>query len=174
MTRDDLAELIQAHQAELYRYVKYLGADHATAEDLVQEGFVRAFRAKLVPAIDNIPARRAWLRRIVHNLFIDHCRRRQRSPVYFDSESVEHAEALWTQKFLPHDEGFGVLEALEDCLGQLPDRQRSMVDSFYARRHSREQMAGEFKISPNGVKMALRRIRAALGECIERKLASHA
>lgn len=170
MTRDALIELIRAHQAELYRYVKFLGADHATAEDLVQEAFLRGFRAKNAPKMGQVAARRAWLRRIVRNLFIDHCRRGQRSPVYFDSDAAERAEAVWMQKFLSHDEGFGVLEALEDCLGSLPDRQRAMVDAFYAHRRSREQMSGDFKISPNGVKMALRRIRAALGECIEGKL----
>jgi DNA-directed RNA polymerase specialized sigma24 family protein len=45
-----------------------------------------------------------------------------------------------------------------------------MIDSFYATRCSREELARDFGISTDGVKMALRRIRDALGECVQRRL----
>jgi DNA-directed RNA polymerase specialized sigma24 family protein len=92
------------------------------------------------------------------------------SPVSFDSETAEHAEAFWQNEFLPQDEGFGYLEALEHCLGVLPPRSREMVDSFYARRCSRDEMAHDFGITADGVKMALRRIRQVLGDCIQHRL----
>ena len=170
MTQEHLAQLIEAHQAELFRYLKYLGADHAVAEDLVQEAFLRAFKAAAIPDPDNPNLRRAWLRRIAHNLFMDHCRRKTASPVSFDSASADQAEAFWKSEFLPHDEGFGCLEALEQCLRDLPGRSREMIDSFYARRRSRDELAQDFGITPDGVKMALRRIRQVLGECIQQRL----
>lgn len=170
MTPQHLAEILDAHQTEIFRYLKYLGADHAVAEDLLQDTFLRAFEAKSVPDLDNAPVRRSWLRRIAHNLFMDFCRRKARSPITFDSPSADSAENFWQNEFLPHDEGLGCMEALEECLGGLPDRSRQMIDAFYRRRASRDELAQVFGISPDGVKMALRRIRQVLGDCIQQRL----
>ena len=170
MTKETLAELVEAHQAELFRYLRFVGADHAVAEDLLQETFLRAFKAVTTTGLDDHRTRRAWLRRIAHNLFIDHCRRHQRSPVSFSSAQADTAEAFWNTEFYQHDEGFGCMEALEQCLQKLTDRQREMIDAFYAARKSREDIADSLGISSDGVKMALRRIRQALGECIQHQL----
>lgn len=170
MTHQHLAEILDAHQTEIFRYLKYLGADHAVAEDLVQDTFLRAYGAESAPDLDNPQVRRSWLRRIAHNLFMDHCRRKARSPVAFDSAAADTAEAFWQNEFLPHDEGLGCMEALEDCLGELPDRSRHMIDAFYKQRSSREDLAQTFGISPDGVKIAMRRIRQVLGDCIQQRL----
>jgi RNA polymerase sigma-70 factor (ECF subfamily) len=170
MTKDALAELVEAHQAELFRYLRFIGADYSVAEDLLQETFLRAFKAKVAPGLHDHGPRRAWLRRIAHNLFIDHCRRRNRSPVSFDSDAAETAELFWTREFYQHDEGFGCMEALEQCLKNLTESQRELVDAFYAARRSREDIAEALGISPSGVKASLRRIRASLGECIQHRL----
>lgn len=170
MNIETLAELVEAHQAELFRYLRFIGADHATAEDLLQETFLRAFHAKAAPDLAQENVRRAWLRRIAHNLFIDHCRRHRRSPVSYDSEQADAAEEFWQRRFYDHDEGFGCIEALEQCLQTLPANQRELIDAFYARRRSREEIAASRGISADGVKVALRRLRAALAECIEQRL----
>lgn len=170
MTTEALEELIEAHQAELFRYLRFIGADYSVAEDLLQETYLRAFHAKKVPGLRNHNSRRAWLRRIAHNLFIDHCRRRSRSPVSFSSKEAETAEAFWRSGFYHYDEGFGYLEALEQCMKGLTTSQSELIDAFYAARHSREDIARSLGISTSGVKAALRRIRAALGKCIQQRL----
>ena len=170
MTTEELEELVEAHQAELFRYLRFIGADYATAEDLLQETFLRAFKSAATPGLHGHHSRRAWLRRIAHNLCIDHCRRRSRSPGSFNSEAAEIAENFWKNDFYQHDEGFGCMEALEQCMKNLTTSQRELVDAFYAARRSREDIAASLGISPSGVKAALRRIRAALGECIQHRL----
>ena len=170
MTKETLEELIEAHQAELFRYLKFIGADHAVAEDLLQETFLRAYKAVTSPGLAKVSARRAWLRRIAHNLFIDHCRRDQSSPVSFNSAQAATADAFWNHEFYQHDEGFGCMEALELCLQKLSERQRGMIDAFYAAGQSRDEIAESLEITPDGVKMALRRIRHSLGECIQQQL----
>lgn len=170
MTRKILEELIVAHQTELFRYLRFLGADYTIAEDLAQETFLNAYQAANTPDLNNLAARRAWLRRIAHNRFIDYCRRRTRSPVHFSSEHAEAAENFWEAEFYRHDEGFGCLEALEVCLTKLSEKQRALIDSFYAARSSRDEIAGRLGISSDGVKMALRRTRQALADCIQQQL----
>ena len=39
-TRLDLAELVREHQADVWRYLRYLGADGHDADDLTQETFL--------------------------------------------------------------------------------------------------------------------------------------
>lgn len=170
MTTKILEELIEAHQAELFRYLRFIGADYSVAEDLLQETFLRAFKSKAAPGLHGQNSRRAWLRRIAHNLFIDHCRRSNRSPVNFSSEEAETAENFWQSEFYQHDEGFGCMEALQQCLTKLSTSQRELIDAFYASRRSRDDIASSMGISSSGVKAALRRIRQALSECIQRKL----
>lgn len=170
MTREGLEELIEAHQAELFRYLRFIGADYPVAEDMVQETFLKAFQAERFPDLGDMEGRRAWLRRIAHNSFIDHCRRHSRSPVSFSSEQAEVAEAFWEKDFIQHDEGFGCMEALESCLEKMSEKQRAMLDAFYSARRSRDEIAESMGITADGVKMALRRVRAALAKCIQQQL----
>ncbi len=170
MTREALEELVEAHQAELFRYLRFIGADYSVAEDMVQETFLKAFRAAVTASLDDVSARRAWLRRIAHNGFIDHCRRNSRSPVSFNSDQAEVAEAFWKSDFMEHGEGFECMEALEVCLKKVGEKQRGLIEAFYAARQSREKIAESMGISSDGVKMALRRPRDALGKCIRQQL----
>ena len=61
MRRGELETLIRAHQAELYRYLRYLGADPASAEDLVQDTFLATFQSE-ADLEAGVPAAAAWLR----------------------------------------------------------------------------------------------------------------
>ncbi|MDP6372419.1 MAG: RNA polymerase sigma factor [Vicinamibacterales bacterium] len=65
-------DLIDAHQAELMRYLVRLSGNRADADDLFQETFLRAFRAfRRLRARSN---HRAWLYRIATNVFLNHRR----------------------------------------------------------------------------------------------------
>ena len=169
LDRDAFESLIRAHQAEIYRYVRYLGADSAAAEDVVQEVFLAALRGSTPPGMD-AGLSGAWLRGIARNLFLQHCRRNRTSPVLADSSLLERAEAVWAGEFLRGDDGFDYVEALRKCLETLTDRQRRLLDQRYAQKKSRTEMARLGDMTENGVKSILRRIRASLGECIRERL----
>jgi RNA polymerase sigma-70 factor (ECF subfamily) len=170
MDRDRLAMLVRAHQAELYRYMRYLGADNAAAEDLVQETFLAAFRSPNPPGSGDCRCAAAWLRGIARNLFLRHCRRLRTSPVPADAEFLEQAEATWTGEFLRDGEGFDYVEALRRCLETLSAEQRRALDLRYTERTPRAEMARLLEVTENGVKTLLRRIRARLADCIRKRL----
>jgi RNA polymerase sigma-70 factor (ECF subfamily) len=170
MNRSELETLVRSHQAEIYRYLRYLGAsDASVAEDLVQDTFLAAFRSPVLPTLTEQRQRSAWLRGVARNLFLAHCRRSQRSPVRADSAVLEQAESLWESEFLRGGDGFDYLEALRHCLTQLGDKQRRLLDLRYARKKSRAEMARLLQMTEDGIKSALQRLRAALGECIHRR-----
>lgn len=170
MTRETLEELVEAHQAEIYRYLRYLGADAATASDLAQDTFLSAFQGPEGGDLERVPGRCAWLRGIARHRFLMYCRRRRTSPVQVSIEDLEDAEAFWSTEFLRDGDGFEYLEALGTCVEDLTDREREAVALQYRERKSRSELARLLKLSEDGIKSMLRRIRASLASCVKGKL----
>lgn len=75
----EVRDAYTAHGAELYRFVVRAVSDRATAEDLVQEAFLRAWRgrASYNPGTAGL---RAWLFAITRNVVVDHLRSRSARP----------------------------------------------------------------------------------------------
>lgn len=68
--------LMRRHQKQAYNVAYRLTGNHADAEDLTQEAFVRAFRFFDTYRRD-LPFEK-WLYRIISNLFVDDIRRKSR------------------------------------------------------------------------------------------------
>lgn len=168
MDRETLEFVVSSSQAELYRYVKYLGADAVTAEDVVQDAFLAAYRSSNVPDVNDAGKRGAWLRGIARNIFLNYCRSRRRRMVHevADPEILEQAERFWASEFISDGDGFSYMEALRGCIEKLKDKTREMVFAFYENRQSRAELAVSFQMSEDGVKSSLRRVRAGLSKCV--------
>lgn len=173
---DELEILARAHQAEVYRYLRYLGADPLLAEELGQEVLLAAYEGNVAGEIAGWEDRRqaGWLRGVARNLFLLHHRKQARRKERADSELVEkHLEAsegVWVTEFLREGDGFDYLEALRGCLGKLNERQREVVEGFYGRGESREAVGEKVGMTVDGVKTTLRRLRAGLADCVRTKL----
>jgi RNA polymerase sigma-70 factor, ECF subfamily len=174
MTDAELETMIRVHQAEIYRYVRYLGAENsAVAEDLVQETFLAAFKSSAPPVQRDERHEAGWLRGIARNMFLAHCRKARSNPVrVVDSMTLSQAENVWVTEFLRGDDGFDYKEALHKCLGTLSEKQRRVLDLYYAQGKSRAEMAGLCEMTEDGIKSLMRRLRGVLGECIKRRLAA--
>ena len=170
MDRQSLETLVRANQAQLYRYARYLGADVAYAEDLVQETFLAALKGDRVSEAGDASAQGAYLRGILRNTFLAGCRRMKVSPVRVSSESLEGAEDFWKSEFLRDGDGFDYVEALRTCLKLLDAKSRRFVELLYGRGQSRQELGIEFNLKPEGVKTAARRLRSRLGDCVRRRL----
>ena len=170
MRRKTLEMLIRAHQAEIYRYAKYLGAGHDLAQDVVQETFLTTFRDSPPPAIDDARRRGAWLRGIARHVLLRHWERAKRSPVKVDSPMLEQAEEFWASTFPGGGDGSGYLEALRECLKDVPERNREILDLRYAAKKSRSEIAAALSMSVDGIKSALQRVRARLSKCVRARL----
>ncbi len=174
MTLTELDSIVREHQGELYRYLRYLGADGPTAEDLTQEAFLAAYEHPADTVGWDSGRRAAWLRGIGRNKWLAHCRRTRSEPATTDAQALaqyaQDAEVVWTRDFLRGGDGFNYLEALRKCLELLPEQRRQAVRLRYEQNKSREEMAAALQLSDDGVKSLLRRIRAVLGDCVLRRL----
>jgi RNA polymerase sigma-70 factor (ECF subfamily) len=79
--------LIQPHLDALFRAAFRLARNTADAEDLVQDTCLRAYQG--VTGVDESQPVKAWLRAILHNVFVDGARRARRSPVVGATDDTE-------------------------------------------------------------------------------------
>lgn len=155
--------IIREHQANIWRYLRYLGAGPNDAEDLTQETFLALRRAKFE---ERSPQEtRRYLRKVARNQLLMW---RRASGTEINTVELAGAELAWAEMTEPH--GYeGLLALLKDCLQDVEGRAREAMDKFYQQGKSRDAVAEALGMKPNGVKTLLRRTRDVLRECIERK-----
>jgi RNA polymerase sigma-70 factor (ECF subfamily) len=160
----DIVELVRKYQAGLWRYLRALGCDSTTADDLTQETFLQVIRRPFEHRND--AATGAYLRRVAHNLFISHRRRVAKISV---TEKASELEDAWT-RWAGFDNGDSTLDALRDCFSRLTDRARKALQLRFADRSSRTLIGDELGISEHGAKNLMQRAKSQLRECMESKL----
>lgn len=116
--------LVAEESPSLFRFARTLVRDPQTAEDLVQETFLRAFRKRR--SFRGESSATTWLHRILHNLAIDRLRRPDREIL------VEDVEEKWRNDAYTVDaetvvERAETRQELEDALVRLPFIYRSAV-----------------------------------------------
>lgn len=160
-TTTSLASAAIAQRQALWRYVRVLGADAATADDIVQDAFVVALRRPNFDATS--PAGTfVFLRETARHLWLKSRRRR------VSVREVEEADQVWQSQC--DDLGEDYTAALRTCVDALPPRSRALLETTYTQSAGRAAAGREFGLSKDGVKSALRRLRAHLHDCIARRL----
>ncbi len=156
-------------QRSLYAFILTLVRQSADAEDVLQETNLVLWQkaAEFDATRDFMP----WALRIAQLQAMAHLKRRKRVPLTFDEpllavladEAITEAEELDTRR-----------QALAGCLQKLPERQRELIASRYEPGGSVNELACRLGKTPKAVSEMLRRIRRALLECIERRVAQEA
>lgn len=155
------AAVVREQAKPLFRYARSLGADAELAEDLCQEAFVVAWQKhkQSLPA----PALATFLRRAVRNLWLQHCRTGRRR----ERAIAAATERLWLAD--GDEQGDEMVMRAKSCIAQLEGRAARAVDLAYREGASRDQIAAELAMKPNGVKTLLARTRQWLERCIRRQ-----
>ena len=163
--KSDLATLVHEHQAGVWRYLRYLGAEPTEADDLTQETFLAFARAEFV---ERDPRQTTgYLRTVARNQLLA-LRRRQHHEV--STVELEAADSVWAASAGPDGSLNNYLGALRECIEQLDGRPREAIDLHYRDGAGRDAIAVALDMKPDGVKSLLRRTRDLLRECVERKI----
>jgi RNA polymerase sigma-70 factor, ECF subfamily len=85
-----IRELYSSHAKALHRYVERFCPDRASADDIVQETFIRAWRHLPQLSADDRPIR-PWLFRVARNLLIDADRAARSRPMAIQAQPPEEA-----------------------------------------------------------------------------------
>ncbi|MCA8973373.1 MAG: sigma-70 family RNA polymerase sigma factor [Planctomycetes bacterium] len=151
-------------RAALWRYLRVLGASASDADDLAQEAFMVALRRPDFEA-GSAAAVFTFLRTTARHLWL---RSRHR---HIDERQIAEADAIWDRRCGSDGSGDDYLEALRACVDALPARSRQLLQATYGEGEGRQRAGTRLGIGSHGVKSALRRLRAALHDCIQRRLA---
>lgn len=163
MAELNVAALVEAHHAGIWRYLRFLGCDRALADDLTQETFVRVLehpfeqRTRLETA--------GYLRTVARNQFLTHLRV---SKVVRSVAELDAADAAWERAHA--HQGDDRQQALRECMETLQGKARQAVHLQYTEKRSGEQIAGALGITHANLRVLLHRTRDALRKCVESKL----
>lgn len=159
----NLKELVETHQAGIWRYLRLLGCDPQKADDLTQEVFLGVLKRPF----DNYDFRAtaAYLRNAARMVFLTSLRTEARRNAVIYADAVE---VVW-EAGAGKDEGDAQLDALEHCLGELDERERRALELRYRSDASREEIAAALELSIDGAKNLLQRTKDKLRLCISRR-----
>ncbi len=146
----DLAGLFEVLEKPVMAYAIRLVRDRETAQDLVQEAFMR-----LYPLFDEIEKPRPWIYRTVYNLAMNVHRKRNRM-VHLDEREREHAQRFVENGEAPLDpESYmhyqEVIDFLMQRVSELDDRTRKVVQLKFEKDCSYKQISDQLGISVSNV-----------------------
>jgi RNA polymerase sigma-70 factor (ECF subfamily) len=149
---DQVVRMIRA--TLLQRAQRLVGT--ADAEDVVQEAFERAFRARTMSADRDL---RPWLYRIARNVAYDALRTRIRPTANnLTSPDVESAEISALR--------LETAAEIDNALRRLPDTQRRIVQLRYFEGYSNSEIASIEGVPYNTVRTRLHRARIAMRDAL--------
>jgi RNA polymerase sigma-70 factor (ECF subfamily) len=153
------------HMDVLYSYALYLSGDHDTANDLLQETYLKAFR--FFDKFEEGTNARAWLYRIMRNTFINEYRRVKRLP-----DLVEYDEQISSYQMIEREEQETSLrrqingELFDDeiagAIASLPEKFKSVIVLRDVDDLPYEEIADALEIPIGTVRSRLHRARAIL------------
>ena len=146
-----LTDLHEASNEKLYRYAIRLTHDQDTADDLVQETFIRALDHLDLLAQLREGQRMAWLNRVLKNLFIDLRRTQQRQQRLMQQMAQQAQLAQRT-----HSYSHPMMRLLlEDVLYQIPERYRELLYNHYVLGMTSQEIADKLGIPAATVRSRL-------------------
>lgn len=162
------AQCIERYSPMLYRLALRLTGDASTAEDVVQETFLNAFKA--IGSFEGRSSLSTWLYRIAANTALMHVRRVQPLMVSVDEVTTDEdqpvPQALFDWCCLP-ERDFETAETraeLERAIHELPEKLRVVFALRELEGLSTEATAEALGVSPDVVKTRLHRARLWLRE----------
>lgn len=160
------AELIIRHQRGVWRYLRVLGCDAATADDLTQETFLRVLRRDSFVQLNDL-ATAGYLRRTAYNLLVSRHRKSARVHTVSETAMLDEVWDRWAGK---DGSGDAAIDALKVCLQSLSERARKALQMRFAGEASRVQIGDALGITDHGARNLMQRAKQQLRQCVEEKL----
>jgi RNA polymerase sigma-70 factor (ECF subfamily) len=166
---DAFNQLVLIYQDQVYRHAYWLLGDTASAEDVTQDGFIKAFQALKSYRGGSF---RGWLLRIVTNSAYDILRRSKghlMQPLFPEDENGEELESVpWladpaasVQEAVEQDE---LSEEIRTLMEQLPETYRSVLTLIDLHQFDYAEAAETLRIPIGTVKSRLARARLQMQE----------
>lgn len=158
-------QLLTGAQSSLYAFICSLLGGASCSRDVLQEtNLVLWEKAEL---FDQSREFLPWAFHFAHLQVLAYRKKQARERLVFDDDLVADLAAEFTERIKNVDSR---LEALNECLGKLPDTERQLVRRYYERGGAVQAISNALGISSNTVAARMYRIRKVLSACIQRTL----
>ncbi len=140
-----IAYIYDAFEEELHRYAVCLSRDADQADDLVQETFIRAMAYLELLNRLNAHQRRAWMHRVLKNLFLDAENRRRREKALTEQLTldIQFANQPWVEPEPP------------DLFQLVPEHYRGLLQKRYVSGMNSKEIGQELGIPAATVRSRL-------------------
>jgi RNA polymerase sigma-70 factor (ECF subfamily) len=161
MTAQAKTDAIWSHfSADLRQFIRRRVADEHTADDLLQEAFVRVHRN--IGALQEADRLAAWVYQIARNVVHDHHRSRATSTMVLESDELLDDSA--TQE---PSSACGGIAWLNEMIRALPDGYREAVQLAEIDDLPQQDVAERLGLSLSGAKSRIQRGRAMLKDALQ-------
>jgi RNA polymerase sigma-70 factor (ECF subfamily) len=162
-------EIVQRTAADVRAFIAAFCPSAAQIDDLAQETYVRAYQALKNYTHEGLLV--AWLRGIARNVvFEDRRNRRREAPLEGDTLNAL-VDARIEQRTASSDLGRRV-DSLKECLDRVSGTSRQLLEDFYVKEHTSEDIAQSLGRTASWVRVSLLRVKRKLAECVEAKLST--
>ena len=169
-SQDAYRELVKRFERPVYSLVLRMVQDSATAEDLAQEVFVKAFRR--LETYDPQWKFSSWLFKIAHNTTIDHLRKGTPDTVPLEAEEDDRGSLASVLADESGEDPQAAAErrdlgrSLEKAIGRLRPEYRQAVLMFYVHGASYQEICEALGLPLGTVKTNLHRARKELAQAM--------
>ena len=163
--QEAFVRLMNGAQPSLLRYVMSLVGNRDDAEDVLQRASVTMWRRfeTFEPGSDFI----AWATTVAFYEVRNFQRVSGRSRLVFSEDLMK---TLAAERATRLDEHTARLEALQECVEELPDASRELIEAIYTRGEDVSALAEQMGRARQTLYNRLHAVRRALAECVQRKL----
>lgn len=133
----EFQELLLQHLNSFYNLAYRFTLNRETAQDLVQDAAVRAYR--FFYQFKSGTNFKSWFMTILRNTFINDYRKRVKQPIKIDYNDVEEIIGSFDSLTGAEQEIFG--EAVQRAIDRLPEQMRTIITLFYVEGLSYKEIA---------------------------------
>jgi RNA polymerase sigma-70 factor (ECF subfamily) len=162
---DCFVRTLIGEQQQVYRYIASLVPNTADAEELFQQTLLTAWERRA--QFDADRGFVLWACGIAWNHVRNFRRRAQNHQVLLSDDVLEQLAQLRIEESGLLDDR---REVLHECVEELPDQSRTLLQRFYGKHKTVEELAADANRTPNAIYKMVQRIRGILLDCVSRKL----
>lgn len=160
---DAFAELVRRNQTTVYNLSYRFMRNAASAEDMSQEAFLKAFR--LLKGFRGDCSFSTWMYRVTASVCLTELKRRKkRGEVELQPNHGEH------MGFDAGMDNSDVADAIRQCVGKLPDRYATIITLYYLNGIAYDEIAETMNVPLGTLKTWMHRARKKLRKIVEKEL----
>lgn len=163
---EEFSNVVRETHTSIRFYIRSLGVQSAWVDDIAQDTYLLAYKKR--GDLDHPSNAIFWLRTIAKNLVINELRKHSRRRRLLD-ENLTTVLLAFEDRLPDHttlEDRSNLQSELHECLKQLTERARSIVDARYFQDKNSTEIGKEFNVSSTSIRKVLFNSRKLLSSCL--------